>query len=294
MNGKLVTHRVDGAGDPLLLLNGGLMSIPAWEPIAAPLARGRKVIRLDFRGQLLTPGPAPAALEDHASDVIDLLDFLGIERADLLGTSFGGLVALIVAGRWPARVRRLVVVTATAALTPEMRRQAQALERLAEAGDGAALFRLLAAGTFSERYLATQPAGWVEERAKATATMPRAWFGDLAGLMKALGTLELGEILPRIAAPALVIGAELDRTFPIENSRAIARAIPRSRLEILEGVGHGAVVEAPGRIVALAEEFLARDGVVRASRPPLVSVSSEPGAGEMPAPHGGGPPEGVT
>ncbi|HEY0788646.1 MAG TPA: alpha/beta fold hydrolase, partial [Thermoanaerobaculia bacterium] len=159
MDGKVVTYRADGEGDPLLLLNGGLMSIASWDPIAPPLAAGRKVVRFDFRGQLLTSGPAPATLDDHASDVLELLDSLAIERADLLGTSFGGLVALIVAGRWPARVRRLVVVTATAALTPEMRRQALALERLAESGDGAALFRLLADGTFSDRYLATQPPG---------------------------------------------------------------------------------------------------------------------------------------
>ncbi len=289
MDSKIVAHRVDGAGDPLLLLNGGLMSIPAWEPIAAPLAGGRRVVRLDFRGQLLTPVPPPATLDDHASDVVALLDALGIERADLLGTSFGGIVALIVAGRWPARVRRLVVVTATGALTPEMRRQAEALEQLAERGDGAALFRSLAAGTFSDRYLAAQPAGWVEERAKATAAMPRWWLDGVAGLMKALGTLDLAAVLPHIQAPTLVIGAGLDRTFPIENSRALAGAIPRSRLEILEGVGHGVVVEAPERIVALAEEFLSADdaGVVRASRPPLVSGSSDPGAGETPAPRGG-------
>lgn len=260
MSATTLTHRADGAGDPLLLLNGGLMSIASWEPIALPLASERRVVRLDFRGQLLSPGPAPAILDDHASDVVALLDPLGIGRADLLGTSFGGLVALIVAGRWPARVRRLVVATATAALTPAMREQARALECLAERGDGAALFRLLAAGTFSDRFLATLPADWVEERAKATAAMPRAWFDDLAGLMKALGTLDLGDVLPRITAPTLVIGAELDRTFPIENSRALARAIPGSRLEILEGVGHGAVVEAPGRIVELVREFLSASG----------------------------------
>ena len=246
------------------------MSIPSWDPVAAPLARRRTVVRFDFRGQFLSPGQPPATFAEHAEDVVRLLDALGLARADLLGTSFGGLVALVVAARWPERVRRLLIVTATAALDGPMREKAALLERRAReaaaGGDGAELFRLVAAGTFSAPFLARQPADWIETRAAATATMPREWFEAVAGLMAALGTLDLDGLLPRIAAPTLVIGAALDRTFPVDNSRALAAAIRGARLEILDGVGHGAVVEAPELIVALVEGFLrttAGDGVVR-------------------------------
>ena len=53
----VLTHRIDGDGPPLLLLNGGLMSIAVWQPFADALSSTRRVIRCDFRGQLLTPGP---------------------------------------------------------------------------------------------------------------------------------------------------------------------------------------------------------------------------------------------
>jgi 3-oxoadipate enol-lactonase len=86
--------------------------------------------------------------------------------------------------------------------------------------------------------------------------MPRAWFDGIAGLMGVLGRLDLEPLLPRIVAPTLVIGAELDGVFPVENSRALATAIAGARLEILEGAGHGAVVEAPERVLELVEAFL--------------------------------------
>ena len=77
MSDPILTHRVDGEGPPLVLLNGGMMSLSAWEPIARRLAERHRVIRCDFRGQLLSPGAARASMEEHADDVAALLDALG-------------------------------------------------------------------------------------------------------------------------------------------------------------------------------------------------------------------------
>ena len=77
---SVLAHNVEGEGPPLLLLNGGMMSIAAWEPIARRLAERHRVIRCDFRGQLLSPGPPRASMEEHADDVAALLDALGETR----------------------------------------------------------------------------------------------------------------------------------------------------------------------------------------------------------------------
>jgi len=65
----VLTHRIDGDGPPLLLLNGGLMSIGTWQPFADALSPRYRVTRCDFRGQLLTPGIADS-WSSHASDVV--------------------------------------------------------------------------------------------------------------------------------------------------------------------------------------------------------------------------------
>ena len=263
----ILTHRIDGDGPPLLLLNGGMMSIAAWDPIAALLAARCRVVRCDLRGQLLSPfdehdtDAGSYALERHAADVVALLAHLGIERVHLAGASFGAEVAMIVAADHPAKVASLSVMTATDRLTPKMRAAGRALAMQARAAadgsvSGGAVFRALAPGAFSEQWLAAQPAGFVEIRARLFDSLPPAFFSGIASIMQALLDLDLDARLPRIEAPTLVIGAALDRTFPPERSRAIAEAIPGARLAMLDECGHAAVVEDPARIVALLLEFV--------------------------------------
>ena len=107
----------DGAGDPLVLLNGIAMTAVSWEVVARPLAKHYRVIRCDFRGQLITPVPPPDNFADHADDVTALLDYLRIEKAHIVGTSFGGVVGTLVAARHPDRVRSLLSVASSGGFT---------------------------------------------------------------------------------------------------------------------------------------------------------------------------------
>ena len=256
----VITHRIDGDGPPLVLLNGGLMTIPSWEPLIEKLASESRVVRCDFRGQLLSPGDPHDSLDGHVDDLIALLDQLGIEEADVFGTSFGGEVGLLAAARHPRRVRSLIVLTSTDRLTAAMHRQSGRLIELADAaaagGDRVEVFRALAPNTFSRRWLENQPPGFVEQRAEQIGQLPPAFFEGLAGLMRALETLDLSDALARITAPTLIIGAELDGVFPVEHSRALAEAIDGAELEIIEGSGHAAVVEATDRVLSLLQRFL--------------------------------------
>jgi pimeloyl-ACP methyl ester carboxylesterase len=118
---EVLAHQIDVEGvEPLLLLNGGMMSFAAWESVAAPLRaveteRGSKRYRLvgcDFRGQLSSPGVSPEDLTTHAADVAALLHHLDLGPVHVIGASFGGLVGVELAAAHPELVRSLVVATA--------------------------------------------------------------------------------------------------------------------------------------------------------------------------------------
>jgi 3-oxoadipate enol-lactonase len=258
-DGTILTHRVDGDGAALLLLNGGLMSVAAWDPLMARLTERYQVIRCDFRGQLLSPGPAHDDLADHARDLVSLLDHLDVREAHVVGPSFGAEVALILAARFPAYVRSLVCITATDRMTERMVADSLQLRDAALAGaaggNGAEVFRILAPMTFSDAWLGAQP-GFIEERLRLFSMLPASFFDGLCGLMSALVRLDLSGDLPRIEAPTLVLGAALDRIFPPEHSRALAGAIRGARLEIVEAAGHGAIVEATDTVVDSVIRFL--------------------------------------
>lgn len=255
----LLTHRIDGDGEPLLLLNGGLMSIPSWDFVMPELATRYRVIRCDFRGQLLSPGKGHDTLEGHVDDLVALLDHLDIDDAHVFGASFGGEVGLLFAANHPERARSLVILTATDRLTDQMHASSRRLIDLAAAavrgGDGGEVVRAVLEHTFSERWLATQPADLIDVRAGQIAQMPRSFFEGFLSLMKALERLDFGGQLRWITAPSLIIGAEEDRIFPVAHSRALAAAIPGAELEILEGSGHGAILEATDQVLASMRAF---------------------------------------
>lgn len=252
-----LAHRIDGDGPPLLLLNGGFMSIGAWEPFIPKLAARHRVIRCDFRGQLLSPGPYPHTLDEHASDALALLDHLGIERAHVAGASFGGEVAIKLAAIAPERVGMLTVITATDKTTEAMRLDAREARELAEeaaAGNrssGERMFLRVLGDTWSPAWLTQQPADYIESRARLLSMMPPAYFQGAAELLRILETLDLTADLRRITATALVVGGEEDRIFPPEHSAAIAEGIANAELEIISGTGHGLLLERGDRVVEL-------------------------------------------
>ena len=259
----VLPHRLTGREDapPVILLNGGLMTMAAWEPIAGRLGETFRVVRCDLRGQLLSPGEPEPRLEAHVEDVIALLDHLGIERIHLAGTSFGALVALRLAAFRPERAASLAVVAATDRITPEVwegsvRAREAALEAAAGAGDGGRVLDYILPATYSERYLRSFRE-IIEAHRTQVAALPPIWFLGAARIFSALEGLDLTPVLPDIQSPALILAGEEDRMFPPERSRALAEAIPGARLEILPGASHGMVIERPFAVAAVLREFLA-------------------------------------
>ncbi len=118
VNGVRLYFEVHGAGDPLVLLHGGVAGLAMLGTILPALAATRQVIAVELQGHGRTADvDRPLRYETMADDIAALLAHLGIERADLMGYSLGGGVALQTAVRHPARVRTLVVVSTAYART---------------------------------------------------------------------------------------------------------------------------------------------------------------------------------
>jgi len=112
VNGLHLYYEIHGTGRPLVLLHGGLGAIEMFGPNLATLAAGRQVIALDLQGHGRTADiDRPISVELMADDVAALIRHLGLERADVMGYSLGGGVALQTAVRHPEVVDRLVVAS---------------------------------------------------------------------------------------------------------------------------------------------------------------------------------------
>ncbi|CAA9213516.1 MAG: Menaquinone biosynthesis related protein MenX [uncultured Chloroflexia bacterium] len=112
VNGLNLYYEIHGSGQPLLLLHGGFGLTGMFGDVLPLLMQGRQVIAVDLQGHGRTAdSDRPLRLELMADDIAALITHLRLERADVMGYSMGGAVALRTAIQHPAAVRKLVVVS---------------------------------------------------------------------------------------------------------------------------------------------------------------------------------------
>lgn len=113
VNGLKLYYEIHGHGEPLILLHGGVVGISMFGSNVAALSEKREVVAVELQGHGHTVDiDRPLSYEAMADDIAALMKYLGFERADVLGYSLGGGVALQLAIRHPEDVRKLVVVSA--------------------------------------------------------------------------------------------------------------------------------------------------------------------------------------
>jgi len=252
-------HLSDGEGEPLLLLNGVFMSAVSWQPVARPLADRFRVVRCDFRGQLMMPVTPPDNLVGHADDVVALMDHLQLESAHVVGTSLGGVVGAILAARHPDRARSLVTIASADGFhshrAEEIERWKAACLRTLAGDDRGLLADVIEPVVFSPAWIVEHRAERSARRAQIAA-FPDIWFENTIGLLDAAHSVHLRDELGTISCPVLVVASELDGFVTVEEVREFAQRIRGARFEIIAGAGHAVVVEQPQRIVELCLDFL--------------------------------------
>jgi len=249
------------AAPPVLLLHGsgpGVTAIANWRPIIPALSADRRVIAPDqlgfggtATGQRRTYGRT--AWTDHA---LALLDTLEIGTVDIIGNSMGGAIALSIAAARPDRVRRMVLmgsVGVAMALPSGLNAvwgYAPGMEQMRQVIGLFAHNRGLITDELVElRYQASiNPP--VRDSWEAMFPEPRQrWVDDLA-----LSGVELGGI----RAPVLMVHGRDDRVVPWRSSSAqLVDLLPDSRLHILSGCGHWAMIEKTAEFLAVVQPFLA-------------------------------------
>lgn len=252
-------YETDGEGTPVVLVPDWAHDTGSWFRLL-PLLReeGRRLIRYDLRGQGRSeiPGDGDYSFAAHRTDLLRLLDGLGIERAHLVGTGLGASIVLGFTLEHPERV------LSVAALDPRL---------VWSAPDRESWERLLAAwerigrptlGEYTsvlvERWVGTEFAvrnGWVvpwydlmlrRQSATALIVSMRAWLGE---------TVELGAAPPS-ATPTLVVIGEGGASGPAGD--ALGAAFPRAWRERLDGSRSQPALDAPEELADQLEEFLDR------------------------------------
>jgi pimeloyl-ACP methyl ester carboxylesterase/DNA-binding CsgD family transcriptional regulator len=259
-----------GDGPPLVMVPGWLCHLEqSWTHPAAASAREKfaaahRFIWYDRLGCGLSDREGfELSLENDLEQLFAVLDAARVERASLIGYSFGGPPAALFAARYPQRVHRLVFYSAFARGTALTSAEGlDALKHLTRT-DWALGSRALASMLLPNA--SSQDLRWFSRFQRAAATAEMA-----TRLLDHLWSMDVRTDLPDVGVPTLVLHNRGDKAVPLDAGRELATLVPGARLEVLDGNEHDPFIRDSGSVVELVLDFVddrSRPRAPRADRP---------------------------
>jgi 3-oxoadipate enol-lactonase len=241
---------------PLLLIMGLGMASDAWDTLPSRLADRFHVVILDNRGMgWSTASPGGFRIRDLADDAARVLDAAGISQASVFGISMGGMIAQELALGHPERVRALVLGATFGSQRRSHKPGLGVARDLLLVSLASRNPRRMARLLVSDAFLARNPdrfQEWLDRLGRPQRSVARRQI-------LAIARHEAEDRLSRLRIPTLVLSGDRDRLVPVENSRRLARMIPRARLVEFPGVGHAFPFERPDETVrAVVDHCLVR------------------------------------
>lgn len=236
VNGLKMYYEIEGTGDPLVYMPpafgyAGLKSFPA-------LVQRHSIITVDLQGHGRTADipERPISFEQHAKDVIGLLQYLGISKADFFGESFGGVIATTIAVRCPELVHRVATYAATFG-TSQIAVKPEALRPELAPSSGSR-------GTQFQR-----------ENYQKVAPDPDYWPTIWGKVFNVQWGGFSNEELASIEAPVLIALGDHD-FVRLEHALETFKLIPNAELAVIPDAGHFALFSEPKRVIQVVQHFL--------------------------------------
>ena len=263
VGGAVFAYRSFGpdTGRPLVVLTHLAANLDSWDPrVVHGLAQDRRVVAIGYRGVGDSSGEVRSSIAEMATDMIDVIRALGLNRVDLFGLSMGGMVAQALISQAPDLVDRLILAGSGPTGGPGLTRITGVMIRGA----------LRSAVTFTDpkillvftRSPASRRAGrdYIARLAERTTgrdapVTPGVYRAQLSAVKKwgtsAPGTLATG-------GPVMIVHGDTDRMVPPANAYSLARLLQAASVTVFPDSGHGVVFQNHDAIVAAAREFLRR------------------------------------
>jgi len=250
-------YEVDGEGPPLLLIAGFSGNTTGWLPVQPALAEHFRLIMFDNRGagRSCVP-PGPYTIAQMADDARQLLDHLGVDRAHVMGSSMGGMIAQEFALLYPERVDKLILNVTLSHPIPVLMQFLEANIWAIEQGMPPAqrMFWVLP-------WMASPAIMTDHEKVEQTLDVMLAnpYPAPDAGMIaqaQAIMEHDTRSRLGQITAPTLVLSAAEDILTPAAGGRELAEAIPGAQFVVLPKGAHVTAAEYPAEVSSALLEFL--------------------------------------
>ena len=261
--GESIWYKTTGSGKPVLQIHGSAFGHRNFARMTPLMAEHFQVIDFDLPGYgessaMTREGGIPAIAEV----VFEFIQALGHDKVSLHGTSFGAMIGVTLAAAHPEVIERIVFSCFLAKYDLAARMMRKTWKRAAADSGMTAVTDLTSVAGFARGYYERPEAqAQFEEMYEAfAATSPEAFIKGTEAIEKT----DLSPLLPRIAAPTLLLAGKEDNMTPFNPAPSgvgfsrIVELLPNCELHILDDCGHYLVLEQPEEATRLATEFLLR------------------------------------
>ncbi len=234
----------------IAFFNGVMASVSSWALLWPVFERaGFRIIVHDFKGQLKSSKPeGPYSFADHCAEAKALFEYLGVEKLHLVGTSYGGEIAMKFASIYPDMVQSISVIDSVSELDPVCQGFVVGWKVLCDTGDGETFFWGMAPSIYGPDFL-TNNQEMLSARAKAIKDNPNSYLEGQKILYDTfVREVTMTDELCNIKCPALILCGERDILKPPKFSRIMARNIPNAEYLTIPDCGHVAIFEKPGEL----------------------------------------------
>jgi pimeloyl-ACP methyl ester carboxylesterase len=262
LEGRAIAYRIFGEGKPIILCNRFRGTLDTWDPLFLDeLAESFKVIIFDYSGIGFSTGLLPTDIRDVAKDVKDLADFLDIDKAIILGWSYGGFVAQTAIFQFPELATSAILLGTNPPGKNEIALEEEffkaALKPLNDFDDEVVLF--FEPKSELSRAAARASHGRIAKRldvAKIPSTEDvfQRYFTSANPFLE--DTMNIREQLIATSLPILIISGDHDISFAVENWFPLVRKMPSAQIIILPQTGHAPQHQFPQLIAGYIKTFI--------------------------------------
>ncbi len=269
LNGVKICYEIYGEGYPLFLVHGFGAKKESWIAQVPELSKHFKVIRLDNRGAGKSDRPETKyTMEIFADDIINLMDHLGIEKANVCGWSLGGMIVQNFVLKYPDRVNKVILINTNYGFPDSSGPEVYKNMRLSE-------LELKKEDPAKAWWSGTRTSFYIKFRKQMEADPSKKWYGvwsaedlikesainpptakDINMQAGALKTHNTFDKLDTINNPTLLLTASHDRLTPKSSMEKIHEKIPNSTLVVIEKAGHSSPLEKTPEVNQNIIEFL--------------------------------------
>lgn len=257
VSGKKMFYEAFGEGEPLIFLNGIMMSTASWAPFVDTFKTHCKMVLVDLIDQGRSDkADGPYTQDMHVEMLKILFERLGYEKVHLLGVSYGGEVAIKFALKYQNMLYSLILADTTAYTNELLHDVEEIWDYSASLNDGRIFFKATMPYIYSTEFYEDN-IEWLKAREKKFCEiLTPEWYAGFRRAIRSASNLNVVDELHNITVPTLIIGAEHDATTPVRYQEEICKRIKNSRFVVIKGAGHASMYEKPYEFSSIVLGFL--------------------------------------